>query len=129
MILIDTSAWIEYIRGKNQEICDKVDNALEKQIVIIGDLIYCEIMQGLYNPKERTRISGLLLSLPQFDMVGFDLAEKSAANYRNLRKKGITIRKTIDVLIGTFCSEHDIELIHDDKDFERMKQTIHLKTL
>lgn len=129
MILIDTSAWVEYIRGQKRDLCDKIDEALTKQNVVIGDLIYCEILQGIYDPKERGRIREMLLALPQFEMVGFEMAEKASANYRRLREKGVTIRKTIDVLIGTFCAEHDIKLIHSDKDFENMRRVVRLTTI
>ena len=71
----------------------------------------------------------MLLSLPRFDMVGFVTAEKSAANYRLLRSKGVTVRKTIDVLIGTFCADHDLQLIHNDFDFDLMAKHIGLDTM
>ena len=129
MILIDTSAWVEFIHGKRRDLCDKVDRALATEIVVIGDLVYCELMQGIHDPRERANIGDMLLSLPQFDMVGFDIAEKASSNYRRLRERGITIRKTIDVIIGTFCAEHDIALIHNDKDFERMKDVVPLRTV
>ena len=86
-------------------------------------------MQGIRFPRERREISALLLSLPQFGMVGFSVAEKSAANYRLLRSKGVTVRKTIDVLIGTFCAENGMQLIHHDSDFDLMAKHIGLDTI
>jgi predicted nucleic acid-binding protein len=86
----------------------------------MGDLIYCEVMQGIRSPSARSQVSSLLLSLPQFDLVGFTMAQKSAANYRLLRSRGVTVRKTIDVLIGTFCAEHGFQLVHNDVDFDHM---------
>lgn len=83
-------------------------------------------MQGIRSPRERSQISFLLLSLPQFDMVGFSIAEKSAANYRLLRSKGVTVRKTIGVLIGTFCVEHGLQIVHHDSDFDLMAKHIGL---
>ena len=74
-------------------------------------------------------MAGLLTSLPKFDMVGFDIAEKSAQNYRLLRARGITTRKTIDVIIGTFCSENGFRLVHRDVDFDRMASIIGLEIL
>ena len=128
MVLIDTSAWVEYINDGEPSICQKVDVALRDEIVVMGDLIYCEVLQGLYNSKQRGEVRDLFLSLPQFEMVGFENAERASANYRQLRELGVTIRKTIDVLIGTFCAENDIELIHHDRDFENMKAVVKLKT-
>ena len=111
MVIVDTSAWIEYLGGGIPRIVKKVDQCLEKDLVGIGDLIYCEITQGIRSPRERNQVSTLLLSLPQFDMVSFSIAEKPAANYRLLRSKGVTVRKTIDVLIGTFCAENGFQIV------------------
>jgi len=129
MVIVDTSAWIEYLRGGIPRIVKKVDQCLEQDLVGIGDLIYCEIMQGIPSPRERSQVSTLLLSLPQFDMVGFSIAEKSAANYRLLRSKGVTVRKTIDVLIGTFCAENGLQIVHHDSDFDSMAKHIGLEVL
>ena len=129
MVIIDTSAWIEYLGGGVADVVNKVDLCLEQDLVGMGDLIYCEVMQGIRPPRERREVSGLLLSLPQFDMVGFSMAEKSAANYRLLRSKGVTVRKTIDVLIGTFCAEHGLQLIHHDSDFALMAEHIGLDVI
>ncbi|NQU39151.1 MAG: PIN domain nuclease [Lentisphaerae bacterium] len=126
MIIVDTSAWIEYLQDGLPRIVNKVDLCLEQDLVGIGDLIYCEVMQGIRLPRQRREVSSLLLSLPRFDMVGFSIAEKSASNYRLLRSKGVTVRKTIDVLIGTFCTEHGLQLIHHDSDFTLMAKHIGL---
>ena len=129
MVIIDTSAWIEYLQDGLPLVVNKVDLCLEQDLVGIGDLVYCEIMQGIRSPRERREVSALLLSLPQFDMVGFSVAEKSAANYRLLRSKGVTVKKTIDVLIGTFCAENGMQLIHHDSDFDLMAKHIGLDTI
>ena len=127
MVIVDTSAWIEYFRGGIPKVVDKVDRCLNQELVGIGDLVYCEVMQGIRSPRERGQVSSLLLALPQFAMVGFTIAEKSAANYRLLRSKGVTVRKTIDVLIGTFCVERGFQLVHNDSDFTLMASHIGLK--
>lgn len=129
MVIVDTSAWIEYLKDGVPEVVEKVDRSLEQDLVAIGDLVYCEVMQGIRSSRERSQVSSLLLSLPQFDMVGFDMAEKSAANYRLLRSKGVTVRKTIDVLIGTFCAEHGLQIVHHDSDFDLMAKHIGLDVL
>ena len=126
MVIVDTSAWIEYLNGTNSSVVARVDQCLEQDLVAIGDLIYCEIMQGIRSTRQRSQVSSLLLALPQFDMGGFRIAEKSAANYRLLRSKGITVRKTIDVLIGTFCTEHGFQIVHNDSDFDLMAKHIGL---
>ena len=126
MVIVDTSAWVEYFRNGLPTVVSKVDRCLDQDLVGIGDLVYCEVMQGIRSPRHRTEVSSLLLSLPHFNMVGFHIAEKSAANYRFLRSKGVTVRKTIDVLIGTFCAEHGFQIVHHDSDFNLMAQHIEL---
>ncbi len=117
MIIIDTSAWIEYFRDGVPSVVQKVESCLAHDLAGIGDIIYCEIVQGIRSKHERDQVSNLLLSLPRYDLVGFKIAEKAADNYRLLRSKGITIRKTIDVIIATFCAENEFPLIHNDRDF------------
>lgn len=126
MVIVDTSAWVEYLQDGHANVVKKVGDCLEQDLVGIGDLIYCEVMQGIRSPRQRGQVSSLLLSLPQFEMVGFGIAEKSAENYRLLRSKGVTVRKTIDVLIGTFCAEHGFQIVHNDSDFTLMAKHIGL---
>jgi hypothetical protein len=102
------------------DVVGKVERCLAEELVCIGDLVYCELMQGIRSDRERADVSALLLSLPRLDMVGFDIAERSAANYRLLRSRGVSVRKTIDVQIGTFCVENGYRLIHFDRDFDQM---------
>ena len=127
MILVDTSAWIEYFRNGAASVVHNVEKSLREEDVAIGDIIYCEIMQGIYSEPQRKQVEDLLLTLPRFELVGFEIADKSAANYRLLRSKGVTVRKTIDVIIGTFCVENDLLLIHHDRDFDLMAKHIGLK--
>lgn len=127
MVIVDTSAWIEYFQDGDIRVSEKVDNCLMRKSVGIGDLIYCEVMQGIRWGRERNEVSSLLLSLPQFEMVGFAMAEKSAANYRLLRARGVTVSKTIDVVIGTFCAENGFSLIHRDSDFDLMARYLGLR--
>ena len=127
MVLVDTSAWIEYFRDGKQAVVEEVDRCLEEESVIMGDLVYCEVMQGIKSPRQRSDVARLLDALPRRDMVGFEIAAKSASNYRLLRSKGITVRKTMDVLIGTFCAENGVRLVHSDRDFAMMSMHIGLE--
>ncbi len=127
MVIVDTSAWVEFFRAGRSAVAEKVDRCLGGELVGIGDLIYCEVMQGLHSSRERKRVGSLFLSLPRFEMVGFAVAEKSAVNYRLLRSRGVTVRKTIDVLIGTFCAERGFEILHNDRDFTLMAPHIGLR--
>jgi predicted nucleic acid-binding protein len=129
MILVDTSAWVEYFRGGEPSVVEKLDGFLDRDLVAIGDLVFCEVLQGLRPGREFDEIRELLLSLPRYEMVGFPVAEQSARNYRILRTRGLTIRKTIDVIIGTFCAVNGLPLVHHDRDFDLMAPHIGLKVL
>ena len=129
MVIVDTSAWIEFFRDGQPSIVKIVDQCLDRELVAGGDLVYCELMQGIRSQRKRRMVSSLLLSLPKYPMVGFDIAAKSADNYRLLRSRGLTVRKTIDVIIGTFCVENGFQIIHYDRDFEAMAPCIGLEIL
>ncbi len=85
------------------------------------------MLQGFKNDKDYEIAKKLIESLEFRDFVGKEIAIQAADNYRYLRKKGVTVRKTIDVLIATFCIENEYELIHNDKDFEPFEEYLGLK--
>lgn len=129
MILVDSSVWIDYFNGKKTTKTDWLDSALGNEPIITGDLILTEVLQGFQNDNDFSTARKLLLSFPFMEMVGQELAIKSALNYRFLRKNGVTVRKTIDVMIGTFCIHHHLSLLHDDRDFDPMERLLKLKTI
>lgn len=129
MILVDSSVWIDYFNGKKTAKTDWLDSALGNKPIITGDLILTEVLQGFQNDNDFNTARKLLLNFPFMEMVGQTLAIKSAMNYRLLRKNGVTVRKTIDVMIGTFCTHHHLSLLHDDRDFEPMEKYLNLKTI
>lgn len=128
MILVDTSVWIDYFNGKADKYTDALDQALEKGVVAIGDLIFLEILQGFKSDKEYKLAKETLSTLEQYEMFGHSIALKSAENYRALRKKGITIRRTADVIIATFCIENELSLLFSDKDFKPFVQYLGLRS-
>ncbi|MDZ4730363.1 MAG: PIN domain nuclease [Xanthomonadales bacterium] len=127
MILVDTSVWIDYFNGNANKYTDALDQALEKGVVAIGDLIFLEILQGFKSDKEYKLAKERLSTLEQYEMFGRSIALKSAENYRVLRKKGITIRRTSDVIIATFCIENELPLLFSDKDFKPFVQHLGLQ--
>ncbi len=129
MILVDSSVWIDYFNGKKTSKTDWLNSALGSELIVMGDLILAEVLQGFQNEKDFKTAKNLLLEFPFMEMIGQELAIKSALNYRFLRKKGVTVRKTIDVMIGTFCINHHISLLQDDRDFEPMEKYLKLKTV
>ena len=117
MILVDSSVWIEYFNGKINPQTDWLDAALGKEVIIVGDIILAEVLQGFKSDRDFQRAKELFMTFQFMEMLGWEIAVKSAENYRFLRKKGVTVRKTIDVMIGTFCIHNGISLLHDDQDF------------
>jgi hypothetical protein len=129
LIIVDSSVWIDYFNGKKTPKTDWLDAALGKESVFIGDLILTEVLQGFQSDKDFKKAKSLLLSFPLVEMLGREVALKSASNYRYLRKKGVTIRKTIDVIIGTFCIHNAFSLLHDDRDFTPLEKHLRLKVI
>lgn len=117
MILADTSVWIDYFNGNDHAHTNALDRGLAEGIVAIGDLIFLEILQGFKSDREYKLAKSTLNTLEQYEMFGHRQALKSADNYRLLRKKGFTARKTTDVIIATFCIENNIPLLFTDRDF------------
>lgn len=129
MILVDSSVWIDYFNGKKTGKTDWLDSALGSKPIIMGDLILAEVLQGFQKENDFRIVKKLLLEFPFMEMVGQKMAIKSAINYRLLRKKGVTVRKTIDIMIGTFCIHHQFSLLHDDRDFDPLEKYLKLKTI
>jgi len=129
MILVDSSVWIDYFNGRKTDKTDWLDSAIGNKHIIVGDLILTEILQGFQSNNDFRTAKSLLLDFPFMEMVGQELAIKSALNYRFLRNKGVTVRKTIDVMIGTFCIHYQCSLLHDDRDFDPMEKYLKLTTI
>ncbi len=129
MIFVDTSVWIDYFNGKITWQTDYLDSLLDKESVAIGDLVLTEVLQGFRSDTDFKRAMELFSPFPFFDMLGRDLAVQSAKNFRFLRKKGVTVRKTIDVMIATFCVSYQLPLLHDDRDFDPMEKHLKLKVI
>lgn len=127
MIVVDTSVWIDYVNGVRTAQTDILDRELKQDRVVTGDLIIVEFLQGFRDNKQFQQARRLMDSLEYYNFIGKDMAIKAAQNFRLLRKKGVTIHKTIDVLIATFCIEHGFGLLHNDKDYEQMEKILGLR--
>lgn len=116
MVIIDTTVWIDYLAGTNNAHTQWLDQEMGRQRLGLTDLILCEILQGI---RDDMHFKATLNSLLRFDLfsTGGDLAIASAQNYRELRRRGHTVRKTIDCLIATFCIQSGHALLHRDHDF------------
>ncbi len=128
MIFVDSSVWIDFFNGTDNSETDKLNEILGLEEVVIGDLILTEVLQGFRSDTDYKAAKNVLTSLVVHDLLGKDQAIKSANNFRKLRKKGITIRKTADVIIATYCIENKIPLLFTDKDFVPFVDNLRLKS-
>lgn len=117
-ILVDSTVWIDYFNGTPAPQTDALDRALGRAPIVVGDLIVAEVLQGFRHDQDWQAARDALLRFPVLHLGGLPLALRSTQNYRALRARGITIRKTIDCLIATFCIEEGVALLHNDRDFE-----------
>ncbi len=129
MIIVDSSVWIDYFNGKLSKEADRLDSLLGNQEIVLGDLILTEILQGFQEDRLFREAQDMLESFPIASMLGKPLAIQSAKNYRALRKRGVTVRKSIDVMIGTYCIENHIPLLYADRDFDPMVQHLGLQSV
>lgn len=126
MILVDSSVWIDYFNGYPSLQTDTLDRLLTQNLIITGDIILAEVLQGFRGKNDYVAAKAALTLLPCFDLLGKHMAIRTVENYRQLRQRGITVRKTIDMFIATFCIEQQIPLLHCDKDFERISTVLPL---
>lgn len=129
MILVDSSVWIDYFNGVETKQTNFVYQGIGAIEFAIGDLIYGEVMQGFKADRDFQIGHDFFEDIPFLLLVDKELALKSAQNYRFLRKKGITIRKTIDTYIATYCISKNIPILHSDKDFEPFVEHFGLKSI
>lgn len=129
MVIVDTSVWIDSLRGLVNPRTTWLVQELSTRRVGLTDVIFCEVLQGVRTQSqfERTRLE--LCKLRVFNTGGEELAVISAANYRDLRLRGYTVRKTIDCVIATFCIEGQHSLLHNDRDFEPFEKHLGLKVI
>lgn len=129
MLVVDSTVWVDYFNGVENHQTDYLHAVLDQTIIIVGDLILAEILQGFRHDPDFEKARRALGKYFQVNMVGPVLALQSARNYRFLRGKGITVRKTIDSLIATYCIENEHELLHNDSDFDGYEQHLGLSVV
>lgn len=127
MILVDTSVWIDFLRGTSTPEAEKLDLLLGTVSLAIGDLILTEVLQGCDTTREFNQVRKLLATFPLISLGGPDVALEAAKNFRKLRALGITVRKTIDTVIATRCILNGHELLHNDRDFDAFEQHLGLR--
>jgi len=126
VIVVDSSVWIDFLNGRNAPHVQRLRTVLGTDEVIVGDLMVCEVMQGLDSERAAREVETLLRRFEIVAMAGDAIAVAAAGHFRSLRRRGITVRKTIDLLIGTWCIENRRPLLHNDSDFHPMTRHLGL---
>jgi predicted nucleic acid-binding protein len=129
VIFVDSSVWIDYFRGEATPQSDILHRLLLSDELTVGDLVITEVLQGFKSEKDFNTAKKLMTSFETIAISDPLLALKAAKNYRVLRTKGITVRKTIDSLIATRCLEDGYHLLHDDSDFDGYEAHLGLKVV
>ena len=129
MFVDDSTAWIDYFNGVENSQTDYLDQTVDKTPILIGDLILAEVLQGFREDADFEKARRVLTKYIQVARVNPELALQSARNFRLLRRRGITVRKTIDSLIATYCIENEHELLHNDSDFDGYEKHLGLKAV
>ena len=126
MVIVDTTVWVDYLNGVATPETDWLDEQASRQRLGLLDLMVCEVLQGLATEREASRVLRHLRRFEILESGGVELAADAARNYRLLRAKGRTVRKTIDCLIATFCLRERHSLLHCDRDFDAFEQLLGL---
>ena len=129
MVIVDTTVWIDYLQGVTNRETAWVHAELDRQRLGLTDVILCEVLQGVRDERAAKDVERQLLKLQVFESGGIDLALEAARNYRMLRSRGHTVRRTIDCLIATFCIREDHSLLHRDRDFDAFEKFLGLSVV
>jgi predicted nucleic acid-binding protein len=126
---VDTTVWIDYLQGIQNPETNWLDAELDHHRLALTDIIMCEVLQGLSSDDSAKEVEDLLLTFEVFETGGIVLPREAARNYRALRKRGHTVRKTIDCLIATFCLREGHSLLHRDRDFDPFEKFLELSVI
>jgi predicted nucleic acid-binding protein len=129
VIVVDSSVWIDFLNGRDAPHVKRLRAIIGTDEIIVGDLMLCEVLQGLDDERTAREVETLLRRFEIVHMAGDAIAVAAARNFRSLRRRGITVRKTIDLLIGTWCIENSRPLLHNDSDFHPMARHLGLTEL
>jgi predicted nucleic acid-binding protein len=129
MIVVDSSVWIAEIRGLRTRSVVQLEAMADKGVILVGDLVLMEILQGARDDAHAAKLARRIRRFPVVTMSNEAIAVEAAGFYRQLRDRGVTVRKTIDMIIGAFCLVHGYELLHDDHDFEPMERHLGLRVV
>jgi hypothetical protein len=117
VILVDSSVWIDYFNGRATPQTQALDGLLGAEPLLVGDIILAEVLQGFRRDADFEQALQALQCFEQVGLITPAMAVQSARNYRTLRNKGLSVGKTVDCIIATWCIENGCQLLHNDADF------------
>ncbi len=129
MILVDSSVWIDFFRGTATAQAERLDQLLGNDLLAVGDLMLAEVLQGFRTERDFNQAKKLLTALDVVDIGGMDIAVQAARNFRWLRSRGVTVRKTINTLIATRCIESGFSLLYSERDFDPFIEHLGLRSV
>lgn len=129
MLIVDSSVWIDGLRGRATPQVARLVEIGGHEPLGVSDLIIHEVLRGVRGGRRFQEVRSMLLEYQVFLMGGAELAVKAAQNYRELRRRGITVRGPVDCLIATFCIETGHQLLHNDRDFDQFEQHLGLQVV
>jgi predicted nucleic acid-binding protein len=129
MLVVDSTVWVDYFNGIENTLTEYLHQIVDQTPILIGDLILAEVLQGFRDDTDFEKARRAFDKYIQVEMVNHDLALQSARNYRLLRRHGVTVRKTIDSFIATYCIENEHDLLHNDRDFDGYERLLGLKVV
>ncbi|RXF73430.1 type II toxin-antitoxin system VapC family toxin [Hansschlegelia zhihuaiae] len=127
MIVVDSSVVIALVRDQAGPKVDRLRRDIDADDVIVGDVVLLEVLRGARDERHAERLERLLGTFVFERMLDRSIAVKTAANYRRLRSVGVTVDKTTNLIIGTFCIERGYSLLHQDRDFDPMATHLGLR--
>jgi predicted nucleic acid-binding protein len=129
VVIVDTTVWIDYFQGVENPETEWLNTEIDRQRLGLTDIILCEVLQGVRDDVVAKEVERRLLNLEVFDTGGVAVAREAARNYRTLRSRGHTVRKTVDCLIATFCLRGQHSLLHRDRDFDPFEKFLELSVI
>ncbi len=129
MIIVDTTVWVDYLRGSRNPETEWLEREADRRRLGLPDLVLCEVLQGVRGEQEFGWVRTELQRFKLFETGGEALVIEAARNYRTLRDQGLTVRKTIDCLIATFCMANGHALLHRDRDFDAFEKILGLAVI
>jgi predicted nucleic acid-binding protein len=129
MVIVDTTVWVDYLNGRRNDQTEWLLSEIGKENIGLLDMVLCEVLQGVRGESQFQELKEQLLEFEIFCPSSAELAIAAASNFRELRKRGFTVRKTIDCWIATFCLREGYSLLHRDRDFEVFEKQLGLQVV